>query len=149
MNRFRFLYARLNLAAQVMVHFVRRALSSFRKGRVEERSFLAMYREDGFFPVTQEERDVLQTFSRCISCGLCVTQCVDMDMKFFSEFMTPYAAASSLSRAPQMLWSVGRFLPHCEGCRQCEVVCPTYVPLHRIFNFMKERHKTLRGEHPW
>jgi len=126
-------YANINLAFALVLHFVfkkwfqRRGLSHF----------LSFYKEDHVFSLSAEERVTFSSHSKCVFCGLCVSQCELTDAHFYEKFLTPATLAFSYTKSLPEVSSNVDFVAHCSSCRACEKVCPTSVPLNRIIQFVK------------
>ncbi len=133
MKTLKLIYAKVNLALALLIHFVfkkwfkRRGLSHF----------LSFYKEDRVFPLLAEERLKFPSHSRCIFCGLCVSQCELTDAHFYEKFLTPATIAFSYTKSLPDVSSNLDFVAHCSSCRACEKVCPTSVPLNSMIQFVK------------
>ncbi|MBI3018289.1 MAG: 4Fe-4S dicluster domain-containing protein [Deltaproteobacteria bacterium] len=133
MKILKFCYAKINLAVALIIHF------SFKKWfqRRGLSHFLSFYKEDRVFPLLSEERAKFSSYSNCIFCGLCVSQCELTDSHFYEKFLTPANIAFSYTKSLPEVSSNVDFLAHCSSCRSCEKVCPTSVPLNTIIQFVK------------
>lgn len=132
MKMLKLCYAKINLAFALVLHF------AFKKW-VQRRGlshFLSFYEEDHVFPLLAEERIKFSSYSKCIFCGLCLSQC-DLTNHFYEKFLTPATLAFSYTKSLPDISSNVDFVAHCSSCRACEKVCPTSVPLNAIIQFVK------------
>jgi len=132
-SRLRWLFAKINLAFAVILHF------SFKRWfrRRGLKHFLDFYAADRIFALTRDERKKLSSFGNCIYCGLCVSECREMNPRFYETFITPANIAFSYSRSLPEISRNNDYLSYCPECAACEKVCPTDVPLNQITEFVK------------
>ncbi len=129
----KWLYAKFNLAVAFLLHlFFKRW---FRKRGLKE--FLAFYSKDHVFALTGGERKNNHAFGNCIYCGLCVSECREVNPGFYETFATPAGIAFSYSRSLPEISMNTDFLSYCPDCAACERVCPMGVPLNQIVGFVK------------
>lgn len=135
-------YALLGLRAAVL-HPLRKLFGAGGDGK--ER-FLQNYAPEGLVPLTPAERDRLQSFSRCIHCGLCDLVCPSAGWKAGARLQGPSLVALAYARAtpdlPRARAAV-EALDRCPGCsgaeRACERVCPRGVPIRELLAFAKRK----------
>lgn len=133
MKTLKLIYAKINLAVALLIHFL------FKKwfGKRGLSHFLSAYEKDHVFPLSAQERLKFSSYSNCIFCGLCVSQCELTDSNFYQKFITPAMIAFSYTKSLPEVSSNIDFVAHCSSCRACEKVCPTSVPLNSILQFVK------------
>lgn len=135
MSSLKWLFAKVNLAIAFVLHFCFKRW--FRRRTLKD--FLAFYAEDKIFPLTSDERKGLSSFGNCIYCGLCVSECREVNPVFYETFITPANIAFSYSRSLPEMSLNSDYLSYCPECAACEKVCPTGVKLNQITGFVK-RH---------
>jgi hypothetical protein len=104
-------------------------------------AFRAAYGQDGLLPVSTDERTAMQSFGRCIACGLCDRgegQRIASSAGGYPGVM-PLILASSRS-IPDYRYAVAGFrhVPD-EVLEAKERVCPTRVPMRRIAGFVRKK----------
>ena len=133
MKVLKLIYAKVNLALALVIHFAFKKWFQ-RRGLAH---FLSFYEKDRVFPLSSEERLKFSSYSNCVFCGLCVSQCELTDSHFYQKFLTPANLAFSYTKSLPDVSSNIDFVTHCSSCRSCEKVCPTSVPLNSIIQFVK------------
>lgn len=137
----RSLLAKLNLAWALVLHFLRRPFQD--NGY---RAFLDHYRADRLVPLSHVDKTWLLRFSQCLNCGLCDAACPALDTLPRESFPGPSALVTTLTRATGDFWAAGVDLSLCEGCRNCESVCPNRVPVKEALEFIEAKAlETARG----
>lgn len=125
--------AMLHLAWAVIRRVWRRLTRGRRDDGGAER-FLDNFASEGMVPLTAEQTTVLEGAGRCIQCGLCEATCplpVDRWLAYSRALdMATHAAATTPPACP-------------EGCRACEAICPTGVPLAAIPAFVHRQADAL------
>lgn len=129
------LFAKLNLAWALLLHFLRKLQ---RKTRGYE-AFIENYREDRLVPLSEVDKDWLLRFSRCFNCGICDTVCPALDRLPSEVFPGPSYLVTTLTRATPDFWAAGVNLSMCEGCQLCEQVCPNQVPVKAALEFIEAK----------
>ncbi len=137
------LFAKLNLAWALLLHFLKKPFRFRRQGLL---LFLDNYRADRLVPLTSSDKDWMDRFSQCMNCGLCDAVCPAL-LKFPREiFPGPSYIVTALVRSPADYRFSGIDLSWCEGCDQCEKICPNLVPIKQGIQFI---HQKLAEEGAW
>jgi hypothetical protein len=126
----------------------------FRRLFVKSRDGIAQFREnydaDRLPPVTPDERLRLQTFGRCIACGLCdrgesgrIAESAGayrgvMSLMLASSRSMPDFRAAAISFA---------FVPD-QVLAEKEAICPTEVPMREIARFVRDKARELERSLP-
>ncbi len=124
-------------SAGAMAYLAWRALVAHPLRRLRRRGtglerFLASYAPEGLVPTRPEDRAVSEAAQACISCGLCELGCELAGAAPAVRAMGLHAAFTLWSRSAGALSRAGEALRACQGCRGCEPLCPTGVPIGRI-----------------
>jgi succinate dehydrogenase/fumarate reductase-like Fe-S protein len=125
--------AKLNLAWALVLHLLKKILF-WRKGGYPQ--FIENYREDRLSPLSIEDKDWMQRFSRCFNCGLCDTVCPALEKLPRERFPGPSYIVTTLARATPDFWAADLDLSLCAGCELCEQVCPNQVPIKKAIEFI-------------
>ena len=108
------------------------------KGSGRERFFDA-YGREGLPPTGQEEREIGDSASACISCGLCEVAC-DLGRSAPSERALGLHAAFRLySKSAAALRSASVILESHSTCALSVVLCPVGIPIGRILTQLRLR----------
>ena len=134
----------INLAYRFNVHMLKKPVASAR-GNARDR-FLQNYADDRLAPLTEQQRQQLSRFSRCICCGLCDTVCHNLRASRCHLFNGPSDLACSLGCSMPDFDLPDEYLAQwraCGDCRECEEICPSGVPLRELAAFVEG---SLKGE---
>ncbi|HEU5075359.1 MAG TPA: hypothetical protein VFU02_14310 [Polyangiaceae bacterium] len=113
-------------------------------------AFRDNYDGDGLPPVTPEERAAMETFSRCIACGLCDQGEAERIARSGGAYrgLMPLMVAASRSmpdyRAAAYSFS---FVP-VEVLEAKEAICPTRVPMLAVARFVQAKANEVGGQLP-
>jgi succinate dehydrogenase/fumarate reductase-like Fe-S protein len=126
----------------------------FRRLFGRNRDGIAQFREnydaDRLPPVTPDERARLQTFGRCIACGLCdrgEAERIAKSAGAYRGVMSLMLAASrSMPDFHAAAISFG-FVPD-EILAEKEAICPTHVPMRDIARFVRDKARELERSLP-
>ena len=131
----KWLYAKVNLASRVVVHYLRRLWPwSPRYGLLR---FQQNYIVESLPPATLAHRDLAATPGRCTGCGSCDDVCPILagstDVRA-GDFGGPHAFVVAGARAATHLDDVAVALdtltgPVCAGCNACDRACPERIPI--------------------
>lgn len=128
----------LNLAIQFNIHIFKRIFPLFiKKDGIEV--FEENYRNDNLFSLTEEERNKLFNFEKCINCGICSSQCVVLSVLEKNNFLEPRFITSSLSRALNEFNTNIDIIYNCLICEACKVLCPQGIPIPEVVSFIKNK----------
>lgn len=129
-----FFAAKLNLAWNLLLYFLK---WPFVRGRGGYRQFLANYAGENLLPMSTADKTWLLRFSGCFNCGYCDTACTALQ-KFPREvFPGPSALLTTFSRSMPDFSFVGLDFSICEGCIECQRVCPNQVPVKEALEFIE------------
>jgi len=106
--------------------------------------FIENYRADRIVPFSGRERERLNEFSKCISCGLCDPVCPSLRAGGRSHFAGPMDLAICVSRDPTEL-GVSPDPFRSVLCEACDRACPEGVPVVEIITYMRAK---TRETHP-
>jgi hypothetical protein len=102
--------------------------------------FLANFATEGLVPTSLEDRETILDSSRCIQCGLC-------DAYSVSTSAPPVSWLPLMTRStvdiPHAKASLGKLDPML--LRTAEAICPTRVPLERIYDYARAKLTELEG----
>jgi hypothetical protein len=129
---FQRLRADLYLAYRATVAHPLRRLFSRTDGRGRER-FLGNFAPEGLVPTSLEDRATLLEASRCIQCGLCDAYSLSTIAASPPSWLPLTTRSTPDFRYAKA--SLERFNP--EQLRSAEAVCPTRVPLERIYAYAR------------
>lgn len=101
------------------------------------KDFLDFYREDHIVALSREEKNLLPDFGRCVSCGLCDSQCPTM--AGMRPSFLPHLSRSIPDFAGVLPDNLVSSFAHCDECRGCEAICPERVPIRRILEFIAHK----------
>ena len=136
------------LLAWALVRTVFRRL--FGRNRDGIAQFRKNYDADRLPPVTPDERARLESFGRCIACGLCdrgESERIAESAGAYRGIMSLMLAASrSMPDFHAATISFG-FVPD-EILAEKEAICPTHVPMRDIARFVREKARELERSLP-
>lgn len=115
------------------------------RGTALER-FRANYVVEGLVPTSPEDRAVGEAAAACISCGLCELGCDLAGAAPAVRALGLHAVFRLYSRSTADLPLAAGALAACEGCRGCDDLCPTGVPISRIVRHLRERAGSASSE---
>lgn len=104
--------------------------------------FSASYcREDRLLPVVTEDRAIIESFSRCIACGMCDAHFQAYGRVNRGEFRAPSDLVLGNARSLPDFDAMHRYLTNLkEGdLAALERICPTGVPFRRLVAFAEQR----------
>ena len=130
------IYAWWNLAYHFLIHLGR--LLFFRKSP-NLKSFLSFYRADGIVCLTEDDKEKLIHFSRCIGCSLCDAACPASKELSQTKFPGPSALVKCLSRSMVDCSYVPLIQDFCEACEGCEDVCPEGIPIREVWPLIRKK----------
>jgi hypothetical protein len=131
------------LAFALVKTVIRRLFTRRRDGL---RAFRDNYAADGLAPVTPEQRSALETFGRCIACGLCDR----------GESARIARSNGAYNGVMELMLAAGRSMPDFgaaalsfahvpeEVLVEKESLCPTSVPMRAIANFVRAKASESR-----
>lgn len=132
--------ALLLLGSNFFMHVVSRVTFTYDRGG--ERRFRANFDHQGLLSVDGRGRELLPAWQRCVACGLCDAVCPEL-LGGVAEgrFVGPQAVASGMVRdlstqahnAEEL-----QALARCEGCTECEGMCPVGIPLRDLAGWLTE-----------
>ena len=128
----------LNLAYRFNLHLLRKPFAA--AGPPARQTFLANYADDNLHPLSEQGRQQLPRFQRCICCGLCDSVCDNLRATHLHQLGGPSQLASCLSRSLpdyRLLGPVLELWSQCGDCRDCEAVCPSGMPLRELAAFIE------------
>ena len=83
-------------------------------------------------------------FDPCVKCTICVQVCPVVAVT--DKFPGPKQAGPDAQRYRAADESaVDDWIEYCTGCRQCQIACPTNIPIAKINILAKYRHATQKG----
>jgi len=100
---------------------------------------LATLKEEGIYPYTEDEMQVVKSIESCINCGLCIQHCPVVAAVGLDRFSGPRSIAVELSRSPPEYWATADVVYLCTGCGTCREVCPKDVDIPKIVNLIRAR----------
>lgn len=124
-------WKRFRSFAYLAIAFNRRQLRRLFLGRKDDggvERFLENFSGDGLAPLSAPETSLIFALSKCTFCGICEAVCpMPVDR------WPAYARALEHAR-----FAAEDLPPSCPPeCRQCEMLCPTGVPLREIPAFVR------------
>jgi succinate dehydrogenase/fumarate reductase-like Fe-S protein len=128
--------AKINLAFHLLIHFLKKLFPKRKKGIWQ---FVDNYRKDRLIPLTSSDKDWMDRFSRCMNCGLCDAVCPALQNFPRHLFPGPSYIVTTLVRSPPTYRFSGIDLSWCEGCHQCEKICPNLVPIKKGIEFIQQK----------
>lgn len=128
----------LLLGWNFLLHVLRKATFLYHPGGTAR--FRKNFDPERLFPLTEQERAMLPQWQACVACGLCEKVCPSL-LSAVPEGrgVGPQMLASSLHRefpAMSLTWPDAQALTRCEGCHECEAICPVEVPLRDLAAFL-------------
>ena len=129
-------YAFANLAYHFWAHLFRRLIGKKSPGLKE---FLSFYADDHIVALTCEDKAELYAFSRCLQCGLCDSVCFGGSTARRRTVLDPSFLAGTLTRSMVDFGAIDTDYAFCEGCRGCESICPTAVPIRKAIGFIARK----------
>lgn len=126
------------LALALLRTFFRRAIGGGRSGLA---AFRANYAADGLGPVSPDQRRAMESFGRCIACGLCdrgERERIARSGGAYHGVMTLMLAASRSMPDFGAAVLALRHVPDDVLARK-EGLCPTRVPMRSIAAFVREK----------
>ncbi len=130
----RSIFAKLNLAWALLLHFLRKPFH-----KIGYAAFRENYRADRLVPMSTVDKDWLHRFSQCLNCGLCDAICPALGTLPRETFPGPSYLVTTLTRSSPDFWAAGVDTSLCEGCRHCESVCPNLVPVKEALEFLEAK----------
>ena len=112
--------------------------------------FRARYDPDGLPPVTPEERGAMQSFQRCVACGLCDRGEGERIARSGGAYRGVMALVLSGSRSMPEFRAAAygfAFVPEAVLIDK-ERICPTRVPFRRISAFVRDKAAAVGGPLP-
>lgn len=87
------------------------------------------------------ESMLLDSFSTCINCGICITACEVAGATTATpiEYPGPRSIGISLSRSIPEFWTSHEVIFHCTMCGACEAVCPTNIPIPEVVAMLRRK----------
>lgn len=121
-----------------LLHVLSRVFFLYRRGGIQK--FRENFDGERLFPLTQEDRGLLASWQSCVACGLCEQVCPDLLSQVESgRGVGPQMIASGLHRelpSYGVSWPDAQNLAQCQGCNDCEAICPVEVPLRQLASFI-------------
>jgi hypothetical protein len=135
------------LAMALLVAIVKRAFGR-RQGGLP--AFRSNYAADGLAPVSPEQRASMETFGRCIACGLCDRGEGERIYRSNGAYhgVMELILASSRSMPDFGAAAIGFAAVPDDVLAEKEKACPTRVPMRRIAAFVREKAGEARVSLP-
>ena len=128
------------LGSNFFMHVLSRVTFTYDPGG--ERRFRDNFDHQGLLPISEEDRELLPAWQRCVGCGLCDMVCPELlGSVSDGRFVGPQALASGMFRdlSTQAISSPEiEALADCESCGECEGMCPVHIPLRDLARFLTE-----------
>jgi len=131
------LHALVLLGWHFLLHYLKKVTFLYDPGGLDQ--FRENFDEEGLGSLSDDERDALRQWERCIGCGLCEAACSELSVIPDNRHAGPrYVAMCSmrdLSEADDALPSA-EALEACD-CEELEEVCPVDIPICDIASFLE------------
>lgn len=117
------------LGWQFLLHLLSRLTFTYRRRGAAR--FHENFAPEHLLPLTPEDRQMLPLWQSCIVCGLCDAVC--------PELLSPELIATGMLGDLTKLGLVTQeasALTRCEGCSDCEAICPVGLPLRDLAAFI-------------
>jgi len=88
-----------------------------------------------------EDLEYMDTFGKCINCGLCISVCPVIEEVGINGFLGPREIDVSMVRNVHHVTDQVDVIFKCIGCNACHEICPRKIPTKEIVMFL--RHKLL------
>jgi heterodisulfide reductase subunit C len=111
----------------------------FRQHGTGEARFRAAYEVEGLAPTSEAERELGIAAQACIACGLCEAGCELAGAAPAVRALGLHAVFRLYARNPAEVSLAAGALDACAGCRGCDALCPTGVPITRIVSALRTR----------
>jgi hypothetical protein len=113
-------------------------------------AFRANYDEEGLPPVTQEEREALTEFGRCIACGVCDRGEAERIRRSGGAYrgLMPLMLAASRSMPDFRAAAYSFSFVSERVLRDKQQQCPTGMPMLKVARFVKAKAEEVGGPLP-
>jgi Fe-S oxidoreductase len=126
------------LGTGFLAHVASRLTLTYDRGGIQR--FREQFDREGLIPLTERDRELHASWTRCTACGLCDLVCPDLLSPIAAgRFTGPRQLASgSLRHLADLKIARGSAekLAACEGCGECESICPVEIPLRELAEFV-------------
>jgi succinate dehydrogenase/fumarate reductase-like Fe-S protein len=126
------------LGWQFLQHLLLRLTFLYRPRGADD--FRASFSPERLFPLTERERGLLPLWQSCLACGLCDAVCPELLSEIpAGRFAGPQLIASGMMGDHTQLHLVTahtQALARCQGCSDCEEICPAEIPLRDLATFL-------------
>jgi len=126
------------LGTGFLAHVASRMTFTYDPGGIKR--FRQNFDSDGLIPMTERDRELHASWTRCTACGLCDLVCPDLLAPIpRGRFTGPRMVASGILRdLPNFSVTCGdaHKLMACDTCRECEAICPVELPLRELAEFI-------------
>jgi hypothetical protein len=112
--------------------------------------FRVNYDPEGLPPVTEEEREALSEFGRCIACGLCDRGEAERIKKSGGAYrgLMPLMLAASRSMPDFRAAAYSFSFVSEEVLGEKERLCPTRMPMRKVARFVRDKAEEVGGPLP-
>lgn len=127
------------LGAGFVAHVASRVTLTYDRGGIGR--FRQHFDPEGLIPLTERDRELHASWTRCTACGLCDLVCPELLAPIpEGRFSGPrLLATGAIRHLPELSRSVASAtkLAECEGCDACQAICPEEIPLRDLAEFIQ------------
>lgn len=143
------IHAYIYLGWHFWLHILSKIFFLYRPGGLERVN--QNFEPEGLTPLTEDEREMMNSWQRCIGCGMCEAVCPELrvipEYAKNTRLMGPQLIAESAMRD---LSRADLTLPSAEALAQVdddrlEAICPVDIPLHSLAEFLIRLEDSTRN----